>query len=140
VNKERLLKLADFLDTVHPNKFEISSWLNTGWRARGGCTEAELLDLDCGTTACAVGWACTIPEFKAEGLGFGGIVPMPTLQMPDGKTLTSWEAVREFFGLTQPEALNLFDRGAYATGPYASATTVARKIRLLVERGVEACD
>jgi hypothetical protein len=57
MNTERLLKLADYLETVvaklPPERFHMEAW---GVRA------------DCGTTCCAVGHACDIPEFKALGL------------------------------------------------------------------------
>lgn len=60
MNAERLLKLADFLDTVPPERFEYAVWASeatTDLRAPG-----------CGTKACALGWATAIPEFAALGL------------------------------------------------------------------------
>lgn len=58
--KNRLLKLADFLETVPPKRFRFSSWVGDDWQGRE--------DLSCGTTACAVGWASTIPAFRKLGL------------------------------------------------------------------------
>lgn len=60
--KERLLKLADFLDTVPPSRFDFSRWAGNTWK------DQNLLDESCGTTACAFGWATAIPEFQALGL------------------------------------------------------------------------
>lgn len=47
---ERLLRLAEFLDTIPAERFDLSSWVGDG------------------TTACAMGWAATMPEFRELGL------------------------------------------------------------------------
>lgn len=64
MNKKRLLKLADFLDTLKPKNFDVSEWARQGtvW-IRG-----DEVKPDCGTVACAAGWACFIPEFQRLGL------------------------------------------------------------------------
>jgi hypothetical protein len=56
MNKERLLKLCDLLDTIDDDKFDYSSFVD------GPHLGA------CGTTACALGWATAIPEFGELGL------------------------------------------------------------------------
>ena len=50
---KRLLKLADYLDTVQPKHFNMRDW---------SVTER------CGTVACAAGHACQMPGFKRLGL------------------------------------------------------------------------
>jgi hypothetical protein len=63
MNAQRLLKLADFLDTVDPSNFNYNYW-HTGLREpRTAPQEPE-----CGTTACALGWAAHVPEFQEAGL------------------------------------------------------------------------
>lgn len=57
MNKERLLILADFLDTVPEDRFDMRRWADAGFS-----------DGKCGTRACALGWACTILEFQQLGL------------------------------------------------------------------------
>lgn len=56
----RLLVLADFLDTLPPERFDYNRWVGCDWAGRP--------DLSCGTTACALGWACAMPEFQALGV------------------------------------------------------------------------
>jgi hypothetical protein len=53
MNIERLLRLADYLETVNPETFNMRTWGSRN---------------ECGTTACAMGHACDIPEFKELGL------------------------------------------------------------------------
>ena len=50
IGHRRLLRLAEFLETVPPEQFDMSSWIS-----------------ECGTAACAAGWAARIPEFNAAG-------------------------------------------------------------------------
>ncbi len=60
VSNRRLLRLATFLKTVPKERFDFSHWVGRGWDGRQ--------DLSCGTTACALGWAATIPFFRRLGL------------------------------------------------------------------------
>lgn len=64
MNTERLLILADFLENVvhatMPTRFCYATWLGREW--------AGEQDLSCGTTACAMGWAPQVPQFKELGL------------------------------------------------------------------------
>ena len=52
---DRLLKLADLLDTVPPQQFDMGKW-------------SDSTEFTCNTVACAGGWACSIPEFEKDGL------------------------------------------------------------------------
>src|ERR1700761_6458139 len=54
--KDRLLKLADFLEHSVPQ-----ARFNMTFFADGDLAH------DCGTAGCAAGWATQIPEFQAEG-------------------------------------------------------------------------
>lgn len=58
--KERLLKLAEFLEQMQPERFNYRYWVGLNWGGKE--------DLSCGTSACAFGWACTMPEFQQQGL------------------------------------------------------------------------
>jgi hypothetical protein len=61
IQYKRLLKLADFLDKLPRKKFDFTTWVNKfTWGGKA--------DLSCGTTACAMGWATTIPAFRKLGL------------------------------------------------------------------------
>jgi hypothetical protein len=61
-SNRRLLLLADFLEKLPPERFNYGEWVGKDWGGKQ--------DLSCGTTACALGWACTMPEFQALGLKF----------------------------------------------------------------------
>ena len=109
MNNERLKVLADFLLTVPDEHFNLRDWRSrSAWNKDeddSSVDDEELLEY-CGTTACAVGWACAIPTFKEAGLAFeGGNVWF------EGKY--SWNAVQEFFGLYRIEALHLFSAFEY---------------------------
>lgn len=60
MNKKRLLKLAGFLEALPPKRFDYNAWVGDDWAGKQ--------DLSCGTTACALGWAATIPAFRKLGL------------------------------------------------------------------------
>lgn len=56
----RILKLADFVAKIPRRRFDFNTFVGDDW---GGAA-----DLSCGTTACALGWATTMPLFKKLGL------------------------------------------------------------------------
>lgn len=60
-HKARWLKLADLLDTVDPEHFDMEEIAYSGF-------ERPKKDWSCGTAACALGYAATIPSFKKAGL------------------------------------------------------------------------
>ena len=84
---QRLAVLADWLETIPPERIEMGAW-------------------KCGTSACAVGWGCASPALAEEGLRFAtrwGSVESPSY---DGRS--DWDAVEAFFDLTFDEADFLF--------------------------------
>lgn len=96
----RLLVLADFLDRLPWHRFDLTSWVGCAWKGAQ--------DLSCGTTACALGWAATIPEFRDLGLrlrrnGEPGGNGFPTV---DG--LDPYATASVIFGLTLEEFDRLF--------------------------------
>ena len=104
---DRLEKLHAFLGTVKPKKFFFGSWAtdqNDRYREP---------DLNvCGTTACALGWAASMPEFRKRGLKMhwdeNWEEAYPMLKDKDGDVLTGEDAGAEFFGLSYDEAEELF--------------------------------
>ena len=115
IHEKRLTVLADFLagfEAGHGKNFNIDRWFDKN---------------KCRTVACAMGWACTIPSLKAEGLFLN------SLEMPQFNRSGGFQAAEEFFGLTVGEALLLFSSQGYGdecnenwVGPTASE--VAHKI------------
>jgi hypothetical protein len=126
MNKERLLKLADFLETLPAERFRIRTWASP-----------HFTPTDCNTTACACGWATTIPEFADAGL---------KLEKDCGELYLTYngykrsEAAARFFEISDYAAEYLFlpseddseDR-EFLPGN-ASALDVATRIREVVER------
>ena len=106
---DRLEKLYNFLGTVEPKKFDFSSWADT----KTGETDMNV----CGTTACALGWAGSMPEFRKRGLKLGweksywdsSKVRGEVYLYSDGAIdANGLEAGEKFFGLTEEEAEYLF--------------------------------
>lgn len=105
MNKERLLKLADFVEAnAVDNKFNMMTFFSRN------TTNPEDLRYKCGTTACLAGWGCLVPEFKRDGYVAKlyditrpdlGIVPTY-----DGKIM--FDALEAFFDLTYEQASYLF--------------------------------
>lgn len=56
----RLLSLATFLEELPRKRFFYGTWVGPTWKGKS--------DLSCGTTACALGWATVLPEFRRLGL------------------------------------------------------------------------
>jgi hypothetical protein len=126
MNDERLLMLADHLDKreVTPEHgFNLSDWR---------CETA------CGTVCCAIGDACDIPEFQAQGL-------VATQHRYSARTLCpqfagffrGWGAVEEFFGLGAFQARYLFSGDDYPNRNDTPPSEVAARIRAFVKSGGE---
>lgn len=100
--RRRLLKLADFLDALPPERFDFGVWAGDDWKGAP--------DLSCGTTACALGWATTIPEFARLGLRLvkgRGRAHYVTIGR-DHKEDASYSAAYKVFGVTTEEFEYLF--------------------------------
>ncbi len=116
--KFRMLYLAKFLRGLPPERFDYSSWVGDTWLKKQ--------DLSCGTTACALGWAATIPEFrKSTGLrlveSFGrGVVTAPGVAIAgnDGEHPCIVGGAR-LFGIPASDSLKLFSRGNGCFNPSA---------------------
>ncbi len=125
----RLLRLAAFLRTLPRKRFNYNVWVGHDWRGAA--------DLSCGTTACALGWATTIPSLRRAGLqlvsrGIGqyGYVVLKTKGRR--QVYSSMTAAQEVFSLNELEASYIFvpsDDGD------ATAKQVARKIERFVSSG-----
>ena len=119
--KARLTKLLDFLAHVPDERFDLSHWRNNSKDDRPSyyAVDDDALRTGCGTTGCAVGWACTIPEFKEAGLSYVN----STINYG---SLKSFQAVAEFFGVSYTEAVYLFSQVSYKVN--ASPYDVAERL------------
>ena len=136
VGNARLLKLADQLDKVKRSQFDFTDFV--------GCPvdgKSPKEDLSCGTSACALGWAGSMPLFRRLGLkleveryvdAFYG--PRMSIELQyKGDEHSVFEGASEIFAIDEDQAMSLFD-------PYnnavlkrdATAKQVAKAIRKLV--------
>lgn len=138
VGNNRLMALAEYLRTIPTERFYYGTWVGKDWQ--------EKQDLSCGTTACALGWAATMPKFRRLGMrlvvsGYRDGSPVGVVALADPDAMNEYEsdepiqnsmlAARHVFGLSQAEADYIF---APCMGEEdASPKQVARKIRKFVE-------
>jgi hypothetical protein len=140
MNKRRLLRLAAFLEELPPKRFDYSVWVGFDWKGAK--------DLSCGTTACALGWATTIPSFGLRLQDHGDVIVVrlrhPSSPRPPRRCdidPSIWAAMVAF-GLSQNEAEYLFlpaNLGFWKHSSGLPATSspkrVAKHIRDFVKRG-----
>ncbi len=129
------MALAALLDEIPPERFRYGHWAGQDWKGAA--------DLSCGTTACALGWATTIPEFGLQLCRDGSAVFVTTKGYVPHETeddfYLSLLAAETAFGLTHDEARYLFIPGdGYDVRPEgdASAKVVADHIREFVKSGL----
>lgn len=143
MNKSRLTKLATLLGSVPDEKFNIQSWRATEHGSEGGdeVNDEHLLDTSCGTCGCAIGWACAMPEFQAQGLVWTSTGP--ALRNAEGVYRAGgWNAVNEFFDIDHDESRNLFSANSYededkwrSEDSPVTPWDVAQRIHEVVKRG-----
>ena len=126
--KRRLLRLAEFLDSLPPEKFDLAYWGDQS--------------SPCGTVACACGWACLLPEFQAEGLKVN-IYTEDEKRYATGTFAPVYgsnrgvEAMMEFFDISSDDFDDLFLDDSYPEydrGGKTPPSDVAERIRHFVSR------
>lgn len=129
MNKRRLETLAKFLWKVPPENFRMAQWFVGKGNPVVMLREHLNNPHKCGTAACALGWACIIPEFAEAGLRFSD----GPHKIPIYRDLSNYAAGAKFFGITEGQSENLFYSGRYR-GPSDSITPkmVSRRIRALI--------
>ena len=142
VGNLRLRKLADFLDKVPEYEFDYSTWskgnLFKYWGEGYINAFMKRKITTCGTTACALGWAATMPYFNRLGLS-PTVTGTPMCSDKSGTVrIGPFESAVKIFGLDFMEARFLFSPDADHDGRHsprarASAKEVANHIRKFVE-------
>ena len=134
MNKPRLQALATMLRSVPPDNFNLDSWrykedLDV---LLGQCvTDEQITSHTCGTTACAVGRACAMPEFNVQGLTYDNWEPLYTCYGSIRSMSVGWSAVEAFFDISYKEAQELFTDEGYKYSEYGDSVTpqnVAKRI------------
>jgi hypothetical protein len=142
VYKQRLLALAELLETLPRKRFDYGHWAGDEWKGEA--------DLSCGTSACALGWATTMPSLRKLGLRLvkdsSGWIAVKLLSK-NGTYMNDTEAAHEVFGVSEKEFQYLFipsDKyvnitlpelglNTYAPGENATPKQVAKHIRKFVK-------
>lgn len=123
----RLLLLARKLDRVPKRRFNFRFWVGDDW---GGAK-----DLSCGTSACALGWATTLPSLQRLGLSlirksdtntYGDVV----LLRPGKRRLDANGAAKAVFGLDKNGFERLFIPHAECRMPYGQGVCRLHRDRL----------
>lgn len=93
--RKRLLRLREILIALPAEKFSIDGWVS-----------------ECGTVACAGGWAAMDPELKAEGLELrqGNQFMVPMFAGTGG-----FRALQLFFGMPEDVSFWVFSEDGYLT-------------------------
>jgi hypothetical protein len=129
------MQLADKLYTVPPEKFDLWTWRDNcdveEYLIHGIDSDEHLLDPKCHTTGCAVGWACAMPCFIAEGLHWNA-----GLDIPEFNNKHSFHAVEAFFDITYSDCTYLFEADAYHEDE-RGAVDVAKRIERFVKEHSE---
>lgn len=146
IGDRRLLKLATFLEKLPSKDFNYSHWIGSNRRSN------EPMHPGCGTTACALGWAASMPEFRRLGLRiipynaqFNDSYKLIGIPLPDGNRLETYAAAQKIFHVDHDQAQFLFRPGAaiYGLGDFdrfdapgsdATPKQVAKHIRQFVKR------
>jgi hypothetical protein len=138
MNKRRLEALCRKLDTIPRKRFDYNHWVDVDWEGKP--------DLSCGTSACALGWATTVPCLRQAGLRLvkrdeGGYVHLRGSRLNLSTTDPSLSAAEHVFDITRDEAYYLFipsydlNYGPAKPDTRATAKQVASHIRKFIERG-----
>lgn len=118
---KRLIRIAQKLERLPRSRFYFGTWVGGDWQGKP--------DLSCGTTACAMGWACTLPSFRKLGLKLDPWWREPVL---NGNSHQSTIA-KNLFGITSEEYSYLFTPIESGLSPLATPKQVARHIRNFVK-------
>ena len=118
IGNRRLLKLAAFLRTVPRSRFDYSVFVGGDW--------AGAQDLSCGTQACALGWAATMPTFRRLGLYLNRAFRPVLKGLRD-----PWRSAERLFSLDREEAITLFAPDDLSED-YATPKYVASKLERFV--------
>lgn len=139
MNKERLIKMAEFLEKLPEHKFDFSSYVHLGSKSPSEALANP--EEHCGTTACAIGWLpAMFPEsFKwvGENIGSWGNYMLPVLIEND---MWSEGDIRGFLGINFNQYDFLFVPDSSPLDKDADAKQVAKQIREFVSTDGEVMD
>jgi hypothetical protein len=142
---ERLTKLAELMETIQKDMNKVAHFDLGNWIGRYSISNkvyAILRDenshkfttdliVECGTTACACGYAGMDPWFREQGLKLDQDACMSY------KNFIGWSAVQFFFDISEDHAEFLFSEDKYNSFDYpggAKPADVAFRIRCFIDQ------
>lgn len=133
MDRERVTTLRNYLrDTVVDDRFSLTTWVgsdNVPWQGKS--------DLSCGTSACAMGWAATIPSFQALGLSLMAMPGNRQYGQIVYKNTVHFQAAAKFMDLGAEDALHFFSSESYPDGDETTRLQVVARISELLDSGNE---
>lgn len=146
MKKQRLLKLADLMDTIADGRKRKKADLPSFYMSAFIVSSDDCVtNLSCNSQACALGSAAVSGIFERQGLHVGayhhGINMFDVnLETRDGRVYRNFDAAAELFGITEAQAQELFaDSQLYGREQLPEgargARRVAKEIREFVARG-----
>jgi len=124
MNTGRLRLLVRKLRTVPRRQFDYCQWAGEDWKGKK--------DLSCGTAACALGWATTLPSLRRVGLKLV-MVPGCYPEVHFKREPDSFEAGAKAFDIAISDSYELFSPNEEGEEK-ATPKQVARKIERFIER------
>ena len=133
MNIERLTKLAELLYWVaaEHKPFDLTVWINDQ-DPYSETFDPQRKAGECGTAACAVGYAACDPWFNAQGLSL--VDGEPAIRDVE----EGWDSVEIFFDLGEGDARHLFCSSRYCAGPETGPSQVATRIREFIASETQA--
>ena len=132
---DRLKHLIKVLEAVPQDRFDLCTWRTLVSKDKYGVTTHSILVFDetlknnCGSVACAMGWASADPAFREQGLYYNAGLGTVFFNGFD-----SYEAAAKFFEITEGTALHLFSPNHYIPTQRDDPAFVIFRIKELVER------
>jgi len=137
IQANRLIGVLNMLETLPKQaRFNINNWANGAGRTSKPTLKKAM---NCGTSACAVGWAVLLVPAWRKQFNFRGqalaTADRPRYEMGLHET---YEAVGEFVGLNMGESQYLFAPDTYSFGTVTPAMVAERIINTLDDHGYSA--
>lgn len=126
IYKDRLLKLANFLETLHPKKFDLSVFVIEP-ASKISKEYATNKVKPCGTAACAIGWCPVVFPRSCYYNTNDDIV------LKKNPKFSNFGFAEIFFNLTENESRRLFSSCEYYNFNNITPKRVAKRIRKLVK-------
>lgn len=121
--RERLREFErEVLAKIPPDRFNIQVFVST--------------ENECGTVACAMGWAAMYPPFVELGFRVARLEKFSTIELWDNEVKWrryGFEAVQVFFGLEPYEAAWLFHGKTYNENEEVELSEVQERVREFLE-------